>query len=104
MRNFVVCCLAPKICIKRAVDFIFGKLAADTARSKIVCVIAHASIFPVNEIVLVVLIDKEIEVKEVIVAKAFWCIIGLYKALQFIDFGGHFPVAWNVDGTFFQKK
>lgn len=72
MCNFVVCCLAPKICIKRAVDFIFGKLAADTARSKIVCIIAHASIFPVNEIVLVVFIDKEIEVKEVIVTKAFW--------------------------------
>ena len=83
---------------------IFGKLAADTARSKIVCVIAHASIFPVNEIVLVVFIDKEIEVKEVIVTKAFWRIVGLDKVLQFIDFGGHFPVAWNVDRAFFQKK
>ena len=104
MRNFVVCCPAPKICIKRAVDFIFGKLTADTASSKIVRVIAHASIFPVNEIVLVVFIDKKIEVEEVIVTKAFWRIVGLNKALQFIDFGGHFPVAWNVDGTFFQKK
>lgn len=51
------------------VDFLFAELAAGAEGSEVVCVVAHARVLPVDEVVLARCVDEKVEHEEIVVTK-----------------------------------
>lgn len=75
------------------------KLAAGAERSKVVGVVAHACVLPVDEVVLAAGVDEEVEVKKVVVAKAGAGVVSADVLLEPGNLGRHLIVAGDVDGA-----
>ena len=101
---FTRSCLAIKVCVERGVNLIGVELAANAAGAKVIGVVAHARILPVDEVILVGLVDEEVEIEEVIVAEALWRFVRSDILFETIDFRGHLPVSPDVDGSLLEEK
>ena len=96
--------LAAEIGLQGDVNLLGGELAADAERAKVIGVVAHAGVLPVDEVVPVGIVDEEIEHEEVVVAEAHGGGVRHDEGLQGVGVRGVLGVARDVDGSLLKKE
>lgn len=60
---------AAEVVSERAAHLFLGELLADAERPEVVGVVAHAGVFPIDEVDMAIFADQEVEAEEVVVAQ-----------------------------------
>lgn len=92
---------AAKVVGECAVHLVLGELLADAERPEVVGVVAHACVFPVDEVDMVVIADEEVEAEEVVVAQDGIASIGDKHVVELRCLRLHLGPVLHIDASAF---
>lgn len=88
---------APEVERQRLLGFLGRELAADGIGAKVVRVVRHARVFPVDERDAVILSHQKVQMEEVVMAQACVRFVSHREIVQPLHARGHILEAGNVD-------
>ena len=90
---------AVEVAGERPEHFIFAELLAYAEGAEIVGVVAHASVFPVDEARVAVFVDEEVQAEEVVVAQHGLAAVGHEVLVELGRLVAHFLPVVHANGT-----
>lgn len=92
---------AAKVVGECAAHLVLGELLADAECSEIVGVVAHARVFPVDEVDMIIVADEEVEAEEVVVAQDGIASIGDKHVVELRCLRLHLGPVLHIDASAF---